>query len=251
MTSPKKHNIDDGDEFDDPILLNQQQRGKSQKHPQAQKASMSQRTQNQSNQSKEDKGPVSKWDLISNYEIIMVILLIVFIINALYGKITNEKLANKWYKQNKTFFEDHYSHIGAEREYNPKLSSPLIKDSYNCFKFFASGRVYLNWLLVNMEFKKRQDLISVLTSMFLFNEKDKIVYESSLLPSSDIPAIFAICKKKEAKAMKKNYSDLDFFTDARSSSFISDNLVLLTESAEFFEQIFKDKVSPIILYLLF
>lgn len=243
-SSHKKHYSDDGDEFDDPVLLNQQQKPTS-KQPQAPKTSIN---QNQSNGFKDNEGPQSKWDLITNYEVLMIIVLVVFITNAVYGKITNERLANKWYKQSKTFFEKNYAHIGAEREYNPKLLSPLIKDSYNSFKFFASGRVYLNWLLVNLEFKKRQDLISVLTSMFLFNEKDKIVYESSLLPSNDIPIIFTICKKKEAKTMKKNYSDLDFFTDARDCSFISENLILLTESIEFVEQIFKDKVSLFTVY---
>ena len=78
--------------------------------------------------------------------------------------------------------------------------------------------------------------------MFLFSEKDKIVYEASIIPPQDLPMVFCICKKKDAKTLKKNYSDIDFFTKAYYPSFFSNNLVFLTEDMDSFDSVFGDKV---------
>lgn len=130
-----------------------------------------------------------------SYEICMIGLIIIFILNTIYGVKANRNLANKWFMKNRTFFEENYAHLGGEREYNPNNLS-LIKDSYNDYKFFASGRVYVSWMIVDINLKRRQDLISFLSQIFLFGEKDRIMYEVSLSPSEDVPCIFAICKKR-------------------------------------------------------
>ena len=58
----------------------------------------------------------------------------------------------------------------------------LIKDSYHDYKFFASGRVYVSWMIVDIKLKRRQDLISVLSEIFLFGEKDRIMFEVCYSP---------------------------------------------------------------------
>jgi hypothetical protein len=77
----------------------------------------------------------------------------------------------------------------------------------------------------------------------LFSEKDRLVYEVSIIPPQDLPLVFCLCKKKDVKTIKKNYSDVDFFTKPYYPSFLSNNLVLLSEDLEAFENIFNDKVS--------
>jgi hypothetical protein len=80
------------------------------------------------------------------------------------------------------------------------------------------------------------------TSIFLFNEKDRIVFEGSLIPTNELPIVFCICKKKETKNMKKTYSDIDHFTNKINPDFMSDKLDFLSENREYFEEIFKEKV---------
>ena len=152
----------------------------------------------------------------------------------------NRKLAESWLEKNKKFFEDNYAHLGGEKEYNPNQIT-LIKDSYNDYRFFASGRVYLSWLLVDINLKRRQDLISILSEIFLFNERDKIMYEVSLTPTEDIPCIFAICKKKDIKANKKNYRELEEFTEVSNPYFMDKNYVMLTEDEDTTNKIFNNK----------
>ena len=116
-----------------------------------------------------------------------------------------------------------------------------IKDSYNDYKFFGSGRVYLSWLLVDINLKRRQDLISILSQLFLFNEKDRIMYEVSLTPTEDVPCIFAVCKKKDVKLNKKNYRELEEFTEISNPYFMDKNYVMLTEDEDTTYKIFNNK----------
>jgi hypothetical protein len=85
------------------------------------------------------------------YEIVMLLFLISFILNCFLGKAKNENLANKWFTANRQYLEENYAHIGVNTEYNTKGSVPMMKESYNNFKFYASGRKFIKWLLVNMD----------------------------------------------------------------------------------------------------
>jgi len=84
------------------------------------------------------------------YEVIMAVFVLVFIANCLIGKSKNENLAKKWYISNKNFLEENYAHLGHGRDFTPS-SAPLLKESYNTFKFYASGRVFIKRLLTRME----------------------------------------------------------------------------------------------------
>lgn len=259
---PKKSSeaIEENDEFDDPSLLKEEQDEDSQKTKKNEKTKSNTESKKKSKESektndnddiypsleqlkKEEIEEMSKYKfffLKYFYEICMISLLVIYIINAIMGVKINRKLAESWLEKNKKFFEDNYAHLGGEKEYNPNQIT-LIKDSYNDYRFFASGRVYLSWLLVDINLKRRQDLISILSEIFLFNERDKIMYEVSLTPTEDIPCIFAICKKKDIKANKKNYRELEEFTEMSNPYFMDKNYVLLTEDEDTTNKIFNNK----------
>ena len=259
---PKKSSeaIEENDEFDDPSLLKEEQDEDSQKTKKSEKIKSNTESKKKPKESektndnddiypsleqlkKDEIEEMSKYKfffLKYFYEICMISLLVIYIINAIMGVKINRKLAESWLEKNKKFFEDNYAHLGGEKEYNPNQIT-LIKDSYNDYRFFASGRVYLSWLLVDINLKRRQDLISILSEIFLFNERDKIMYEVSLTPTEDIPCIFAICKKKDIKANKKNYRELEEFTEMSNPYFMDKNYVMLTEDEDTTNKIFNNK----------
>ena len=259
---PKKSSeaIEENDEFDDPSLLKEEQDEDSQKTKKNEKTKSNTESKKKSKESektndnddiypsleqlkKDEIEEMSKYKfffLKYFYEICMISLLVIYIINAIMGVKINRKLAESWLEKNKKFFEDNYAHLGGEKEYNPNQIT-LIKDSYNDYRFFASGRVYLSWLLVDINLKRRQDLISILSEIFLFNERDKIMYEVSLTPTEDIPCIFAICKKKDIKANKKNYRELEEFTEVSNPYFMDKNYLMLTEDEDTTNKIFNNK----------
>ena len=259
---PKKSSeaIEENDEFDDPSLLKEEQDEDSQKTKKNEKTKSNTESKKKPKESektndnddiypsleqlkKDEIEEMSKYKfffLKYFYEICMISLLVIYILNAIMGVKINRKLAESWLEKNKKFFEDNYAHLGGEKEYNPNQIT-LIKDSYNDYRFFASGRVYLSWLLVDINLKRRQDLISILSEIFLFNERDKIMYEVSLTPTEDIPCIFAICKKKDIKANKKNYRELEEFTEVSNPYFMDKNYVMLTEDEDTTNKIFNNK----------
>ena len=259
---PKKSSeaIEENDEFDDPSLLKEEQDEDSQKTKKNEKTKSNTESKKKPKESektndnddiypsleqlkKDEIEEMSKYKfffLKYFYEICMISLLVIYIINAIMGVKINRKLAESWLEKNKKFFEDNYAHLGGEKEYNPNQIT-LIKDSYNDYRFFASGRVYLSWLLVDINLKRRQDLISILSQLFLFNERDKIMYEVSLTPTEDIPCIFALCKKKDIKANKKNYRELEEFTEVSNPYFMDKNYVMLTEDEDTTNKIFNNK----------
>jgi hypothetical protein len=85
-------------------------------------------------------------------------------------------------------------------------------------------------------------LVSLCTGVFLFNDKDRIIYDASISPLSEIPLVFCLCKKKETANMKKNYSEIKHLTSKTDFHFISEKLDFMTEDQEIFEEMFKDKV---------
>jgi hypothetical protein len=249
---PKKpsKNIEENDEFDDPSLLKKKKKKeKTNTAPEEKKEEIKEETDNNSiypsleqlrQEKLEEMNKYKYFVLKYLYEICMISLVLIFILNSIYGVKKNRAIANKWFLKNRSFFEDNYSHLGGEREYNPSNLS-LIKDSYNDYKFFASGRVYVSWCLVDINLKRRQDLISLLSQIFLFGEKDRIMYEISLAPSEDVPCIFAICKRKDVKTTKKNYREINEFTEASNPSFMDKNYMLLTEDEETLNRLFSNR----------
>ena len=256
QTQPKnKKRIIEDDEFDDPNLLHQKQQRNNlppnmkqqinnNNIPQNNNIQNNNINNNKTNNKEDEIIEMNKYKyylLKYFYEIIMFAFIILFIINVFIGKRKNYNISKLWLKSNLDFFTNNYAHIGADREFNTKISEPLIYDSYNNYKFFASGRVYINWMLVDINLKKRQDLVTILSNIFIFSEKDKITYEATISPSNELPCIFCICKKKEAKNLKKSFKEIDSFTIATYPSFLDENLVLLCENNEMMETMFKNK----------
>jgi hypothetical protein len=97
--------------------------------------------------------------LFAYYEVIMGVFVIVFVINCFIGKTKNENLAKQWYVANKHFLEENYAHLGHGRDYTT-ISAPLLKESYNTFKFYASGRVFIKRFLTRMEVYFKQLIIT-------------------------------------------------------------------------------------------
>ncbi len=170
------------------------------------------------------------------YEIFMIVLLMFYILNCLFGVSKNDRIANDWIKRNLEYYVGNYAHIGSTKEYD--IDSPLVKESYNKFKFFASGRRNLNFTTINLDLVKRQDLINISSSLFYPPEKDRIIFDISI--NSNTQHVFCLCRKKEVKFMKSTYQDIDFMTNQYFPDYISteSNLVLMTEDDELADKVF-------------
>lgn len=174
------------------------------------------------------------------YEIFMILLLVFYILNCLFGITKNEKIASEWIKNNINYYASNYAHIGLNKEY--EIESSLVKESYNKFKFYASGRRNLNYTTINLDLVKRQDLINASSSLFYPPEKDRIIFDISI--NSNTQHVFCLCRKKEVKFMKSTYEDIDFMTNQYFPDYISQesNLILMTEDDELSDKVFNKNI---------
>ncbi|CAO2829876.1 unnamed protein product [Amaranthus hypochondriacus] len=184
-----------------------------------------------------DQVLVSDKSLISRFaiEIICVSFLIVFAINYFTGKKENENLALAWaakFATKDTIFDKNFSLLGVgEGEDSPLL----LKEGQNVFKFYASGRRYCQGLLATMELKSRPDLISRIYNSVV-PCKDEIHFEVYMNDEAMDQVVFAVAKKKAAKAMLKELPDLQRFASLMPTpsnrKWVSDELSVISESKE-------------------
>jgi hypothetical protein len=63
---------------------------------------------------------------LSIYELCMIGFFLLFLLNCYLGKRTNEGFAYRWCRANEEFFNENYSHIGFDREYNVGVTAPIL-----------------------------------------------------------------------------------------------------------------------------
>ncbi|GAB2283654.1 hypothetical protein Dimus_018156 [Dionaea muscipula] len=178
-------------------------------------------------------------------EVVCVSFLIAFLINYFTGKKENENLALAWaakFATRDTVFEKNFSLLGVgEGEDSPLL----LKEGQNVFKFYASGRRYCQGLLATMELKSRHDLLARIYNMVV-PCKDEITFEVYMNDDAMDHVVLAVAKKKAAKGMHKDLTDLQRFASLMSPpsgrKWVSEELTIISESKEVASDLITDSV---------
>ena len=96
-----------------------------------------------------------------------------------WGKNKNKLIMQSWIKYNKKYFEQQFDQIGIKTENGQMIN--YEEESSNHFKFYATGRNNCNYVLVNIETKKRH--VRIIYPNFLqqkfFEEFLKFLYQNS------------------------------------------------------------------------
>lgn len=169
-------------------------------------------------------------------EIVCVTFLIMFIINYFMGRRENENLALAWatkFATKDSIVDKNFSLLGVGEGDDSHL---LLKEGQNVFKFYASGRRYCSGLLATMELKSRHDLISRLYNLAV-PCKDEITFEVYMNDDTMDHVVFAMARKKAAKAMQKEVRDLNKFAGLLTApptpkKWVVEDLGVVSESKE-------------------
>ncbi|KAI4367418.1 hypothetical protein MLD38_023157 [Melastoma candidum] len=168
-------------------------------------------------------------------EIACISFLIMFGINYFTGKTENEKIALAWatkFATKDSIFEKNFSLLGVGEGDDSPL---LLKEGQNVFKFYASGRRYCQGLLATMELKSRHDLISRIYNLIV-PCKDEISFEVHMNDDAMDHVVLAVAKKKAAKVMQKESTDLQRFASLLSPpvgrKWVAEELTVVSESKE-------------------
>ncbi|OIT26179.1 PREDICTED: uncharacterized protein At5g49945-like [Nicotiana attenuata] len=178
-------------------------------------------------------------------EIVCVSFLIMFVINYFTGKKENENLALAWaskFATKDSIFEKNFSLLGVGETDDSPL---LLKEGQNVFKFYASGRRFCQGLLATMELKSRHDLISRLYNMVV-PCKDEITFEVYMNDDAMDHVVLAVARKKLAKTMQKEITDLQRFASLVSPptgrKWVAEELAVVSESKEVAGDMINDTV---------
>ncbi|TQE07385.1 hypothetical protein C1H46_007038 [Malus baccata] len=163
--------------------------------------------------------------------------LIVFIVNYFTGKRVNENIALAWaakFATKDSIFEKNFSILGVGDGGAGDDSPLLLKEGQNVFKFYASGRRCCQGLLATMELKSRHDLISSIFNLVV-PSRDEINIEVYMNDEAMDHVVFALARKKSAKAMQKEVRDLQKFAGILSPptgrKWVSEDLAVFGEKA--------------------
>ncbi|KAI8532082.1 hypothetical protein RHMOL_Rhmol11G0185500 [Rhododendron molle] len=181
--------------------------------------------------------------------------LIAFTINYFTGKRENENIALAWvtrFAVRDSIFDKNFSLVGVGKDEDSPL---LLKEGQNVFKFYASGRRFCQGLLATLELKSRHDLISRLFDVVV-GGKDEIKIEVYMNDDAMDQVVFALARRREAKAMQKEVRDVQRFGSLVGSmppgsrKWVAEDLGVISEVKEVafdliteaaVEQVFGDK----------
>lgn len=226
----------------------------TQPHPDFQVPTTDPKSTDNTNTTASDNQNVKPQPRSFTVEILCGSFLIMFALNYFTGKKDNENIALSWASQfaaKDSIFEKNFSLLGIG---DGGDDTPLLlKEGQTTFKFYASGRRYCQGLLATMELKSRHDLIARIYNMVV-PSKDEITFEVYMNDDAMDHVVFAMARKKAAKAMHKDYRDLQRFatimTPPTSRKWVSDDLAVISESREvasdlitdaLIDQVFGDK----------
>ena len=184
------------------------------------------------------------------YQIMMIFFFVSFVYNYFLGKNQNDKHASVWYNANKNYFEERYEYFGVEDD--DKLKKPknnsipfikdckLIKENPYYYKLTCANYRYIRYLTVVLEFHKRYDMTSLISSIFI-SPKDRLVFQVSFDPVESVGWIFCVSKKKQSKSLQKTYEDLNYFCQIYEPSSFNNYMCVISESLEEFMELFNNK----------
>ena len=156
-----------------------------------------------------DDGKDEEVEKLQNYtlEYIACALVLVYVGVYFLGRAKNNSIATAWYEENRDVFEAQFAQLSCYAD--AENSTPMIYDSCDSFKFWASGRRFCTGVLVTLDLQKRQDLFSILLAQLdLSATRDTLLLEFPMVDEVMAPFVFALCRKREEKKFKKLHLDL-------------------------------------------
>jgi len=161
-----------------------------------------------------------------------------FIVNYFIGKRKNERIATTWGLTYQNLFNTYFSKFGDSERFI------ITKESASSFSVTAnSGRARCIGAVFTLQLVKRHDLTSLAMSMFT-NQRDTLSIDIAM--HSHQPFVFGVAKKREEKAMLKNYRDVgEFGVLSRAPARLS-NFVVYTDSPEIVDDIFTKEIVDIL-----
>jgi len=144
-------------------------------------------------------------------------------------------VANQLFNAHRNTLESQFSLVGDDGTKNLEdIQEPLIKESENIFRFWCSGRICCEGMLVELRLLKRQDLVGVISNL-MKPAHDQIHVRVDMSPEDMDSFIFCIASKKSSLRLSKEMNDLATYCPERRAADkfeIAGSYFIMSEVAE-------------------
>ncbi|CAF1330129.1 unnamed protein product, partial [Didymodactylos carnosus] len=169
----------------------------------------------------------NRWEAY-RFEALMIIALLGYLINFLIGRTKNSRLATVFYQTQRDLLEKNFACVGDNGQTkdlnkttidNPdeQGNNNFVKESENLYLLWCSGRIYLESMLVELRFVKRQCLFNLMASV-MKSVNDTVVYTIDYAREDIDTFVFCLARKRCAAKLHKDMNDLNQFCSERKSA---------------------------------
>ena len=85
-------------------------------------------------------------------------ILFLYVMNYIYGRLTNGNLAQDWFEKAQTFLESQFALIGDAGEKELVSAMSMTREADHIFTLWCSGRLNVQGMLATLKLVKRQDV---------------------------------------------------------------------------------------------
>jgi hypothetical protein len=181
--------------------------------------------------------------------------LIVFGLVYVIGWHVNRHLACRWLLINIKAFQLQFATLGAnalrgdelrpEDVERPFRSRLLEADGARNYRFYASGRVLCHSILVELDLKPRQDLLSLAYSFF-YRWEDTVYVDVPMVDARMGPFVFSLVRNIDITFCRKTMIDIALFTREVPLELLPRNMVCMTDCSELVPQLLTPTVVRIL-----
>jgi len=137
-------------------------------------------------------------------------VIVIYIVNYVYGRLTNGNIAADWFSAAQPFLESQFALVGDDSSQKETISSlQMTRDADHVFSIWCSGRISVNGLLATLRLNKRQDAMSAIYSTYIQPTSDRMILRFSMEKME--PLCFVLGKSSAVKDVFENYPDAATF----------------------------------------
>ncbi|KAI1729377.1 coiled-coil domain-containing protein 47 [Ditylenchus destructor] len=167
----------------------------------------------------------------ADVEAFALVVIILYLVNYIYGKSRNHTIAYNWFMANREHLENQFALVGDDGASPEPTGGHLMKETDYLYSVWCSGRVGCDGMLTQIKLIKRQDLVGF-TANFFRPKSDRVIHKIDLERGEMDSFVLIFGNKKSVLRAVKDYEDLSTYVAERK---LSDKLVLPSNFTVFAE----------------
>lgn len=157
----------------------------------------------------------SNW---SSYQVesIALLIILIYILNYLYGKSKNYSIAHKWFISNCGRLEKQFALVGDDGIAQDEITSQIIRETEFSYSIWCTGRVGCKGMLTQLKLSKRQDLLGVALNL-IRPMPDKVIHKIDLEPGEMDSFVIIFGQRKGVQKAVKEMNDLSSYVTEKKN----------------------------------